>query len=237
MTDLNSYTAIHRTSVKLNNTRKETMDNCTSIIWDWNGTLLDDVDICIESINFSLGKRNLPMLTKERYREIFTFPVIDYYEKAGFDFSKNSFDELSHEFIERYLDKLKGVHLFQDVEDTLLEFNKKGCRQFILSAMEQTTLMDSVRQFNIEKYFSRIQGTGDIYAYGKLHNAKILMETSGLDPVTTCLIGDTLHDLEVARQLTCHCLLISSGHQSHKRLQKEYPLVAHSMKEVVLLCK
>jgi len=217
--------------------KEATMGNFTSIIWDWNGTLLDDVDICIESINFSLGKRNLPLLIKEKYREIFTFPVIEYYKKAGFDFSKNSFDELSHEFIGHYLEKLKGISLFQDVENILHAFDKKGYRQFILSAMEQTTLMDSVRQFNIQNYFIKIQGTGDIYAYGKLHNAKILMETSGLDPATTCLIGDTLHDLEVANQLKCRCLLISSGHQSHMRLEKEYHFVVHTIKEVLTFCK
>ena len=213
------------------------MEEFTSIIWDWNGTLLDDVDICIESINFSLGKRNLPLLTREKYQEIFTFPVVDYYEKAGFDFSKNSFTELSHEFIGHYLNKLKGVNLFQDVEYVLHEFYKKGYRQFILSAMEQSTLFDSVKHFNIEKYFSRIQGTGDIYAYGKLGNAKKMMESSGQDPATTCLVGDTLHDLEVANQLGCQCLLISGGHQSHARLERNYHRVARSIKEVLSFCK
>ena len=203
----------------------------TSIIWDWNGTLLDDVDICVETINFSLNKRSLPLLTVETYREIFTFPVIEYYEKAGFDFSKTSFDELSYEFIELYLDKLKGASLFQDVGDILREFKKRGYRQFILSAMEQTSLLSSVRHFKIEGLFSEIKGTNDIYGSGKLHHAKTLMETSGLDPSGTCLIGDTLHDLEVARQLECHCLLISAGHQSHARLEKEYGLVARKMKE------
>jgi len=236
MTDHSNDTKTHPTNKKQNTIRKATMENFKSIIWDWNGTLLDDVDICIESINFSLGKRDLPLLTKKKYQEIFTFPVVEYYEKAGFDFSKNSFNELSHEFIGHYLEKLKGANLHQDVEDILFEFDKKGYRQFILSAMEQTTLVDSVRRFNIEKYFSKIQGTGDIYAYGKLHNAKILMETSGQDPATTCLIGDTLHDLEVAKQLKCHCLLISSGHQSHARLKKKYHRVAHSIKEVFAFC-
>lgn len=217
--------------------RKKAVKHFTSIIWDWNGTLLDDVDICIESINYSLGMRNLPLLTKEKYQEIFTFPVIEYYKKAGFDFSKDSFDQLSHEFIGCYLDKLKCATLHQDVEGILSELDKKGYRQFILSAMEQTTLEDSIRHFNIEKYFCKIQGTGDIYAYGKLHNAKVLMDTSAQDPTTTCLIGDTLHDLEVAQQLQCQCLLISSGHHSHERLKKKHSRVVHSIAEVLPFCK
>ncbi|MCK4288095.1 MAG: HAD hydrolase-like protein, partial [Bacteroidales bacterium] len=59
-----------------------------TIIWDWNGTLLNDIDICINSINILLEHRNIENLTKEIYKEIFTFPVKDYYSKAGFDFTK-----------------------------------------------------------------------------------------------------------------------------------------------------
>lgn len=209
----------------------------TSIIWDWNGTLLDDVDICIDTINFSLEKRDLPLLTKKRYREIFTFPVIEYYKKAGFDFSQNSFDELSLEFIELYLEKLKGAVLFQQVEHILQAFEKSGYHQFILSAMEQTSLLDSVQYFKIEDYFKEIKGTSDIYGYGKLHNAKMLIKTSGIDPSRTCLIGDTLHDLEVATQLGCKCLLISAGHQSHLRLEKGHSSVARTMDYILTFCR
>lgn len=56
------------------------------IIWDWNGTLLDDVGLSLEAINIVLARYNLPPLRKERYLEIFTFPVIEYYRELGFNF-------------------------------------------------------------------------------------------------------------------------------------------------------
>ena len=57
-----------------------------AILWDWNGTLLDDVNIAIDAINQLLLDRNLVQLTLERYLDVFTFPVCDYYELIGFDF-------------------------------------------------------------------------------------------------------------------------------------------------------
>ena len=59
-----------------------------TIIWNWNGTLLDDISICINAINQLLSERNLNLLTIEKYREVFTFPVIDYYKAVAFDFEK-----------------------------------------------------------------------------------------------------------------------------------------------------
>ena len=55
-----------------------------SIIWDWNGTLLNDVGTAIDSINYLLKDRKLSPLTLDRYLEVFTFPVQNYYEQIGF---------------------------------------------------------------------------------------------------------------------------------------------------------
>ena len=57
-----------------------------TIIWDWNGTLLDDLDLSLESVNILLEERNLPALSVEKYKDIFCFPIVVYYVKAGFDF-------------------------------------------------------------------------------------------------------------------------------------------------------
>ena len=54
------------------------------IIWDWNGTLLDDVDLCVEAINMLLARESLPLLTgKEEYQRVFQFPIRAYYEAVG----------------------------------------------------------------------------------------------------------------------------------------------------------
>ena len=69
------------------------------IIWDWNGTLLDDVDIVIGAMNTLLKRRNLPLLGKEKYKKIFTFPVKEYYAQLGFDFSIEPFEKLAVEYM------------------------------------------------------------------------------------------------------------------------------------------
>jgi phosphoglycolate phosphatase len=69
------------------------------IIWDWNGTLLDDKWLCIESINLVLKARDLQPIDEERYSRIFRFPVKDYYKEVGFDFSTEPFERPAMEFI------------------------------------------------------------------------------------------------------------------------------------------
>ena len=62
------------------------------IIWDWNGTLLNDAWLCVEVMNGMLAKRNLPIRTLNQYMDIFDFPVKDYYVKLGYNFEKEPFE-------------------------------------------------------------------------------------------------------------------------------------------------
>jgi len=204
-----------------------------NLIWDWNGTLLDDVDICVESINILLEKRNLPHMDVARYKELFTFPVRQYYEGIGFDFSLESYDSVAMEYMSVYLSLLPTANLFPEIIPLLQAGRQCGYQQAVLSAMEQETLNHSIMTKGIAGYFTKIVGIDNHFAAGKLENAqKILQEIEG-NAAETLLIGDTIHDYEVATAIGCPCLLIGSGHQSIRRLSAIGGHVASGHEEVL----
>ncbi len=209
------------------------MKDFRTIIWDWNGTLLNDTSICLESINLMLSKRNIPKIDMKTYQQVFTFPVRDYYQAVGFDFSVEPFEELAHEFIMLYKSRLHKSELADDAIQSLEYFKDNNMQQYILSAMQQNALEKSIRALNIYDFFDIIKGIGDDYAAGKASNGKWLIDYYGLDPKELCLIGDSTHDAEVAQLMGCECLLISSGHQSHKRLENTGETVLRNLSELL----
>ena len=84
------------------------------IIWDWNGTLLNDTGLAVQTMNEMLEKRGLPTLSMEHYKSVFTFPVSNYYQKIGFDFQVEPFEIPANEFIVGYNDRLRSCSLHQD---------------------------------------------------------------------------------------------------------------------------
>ncbi len=194
------------------------MKGVNTIIWDWNGTLLNDVDICIDVINELLVSRNHMPLNRDRYREIFTFPVRDYYTKAGFDFSNEPFDKIAIEFIKFYHEKLNKASIFPEVIHVLRSFKENGYRQYMLSAMEHESLVWSVKEQGIYDYFHGISGIHDHFAESKLDMAKKFVKEIIINKDQCCLIGDTIHDYEVANELGIRCLQVANGHQSFERL-------------------
>jgi phosphoglycolate phosphatase len=203
-----------------------------SIIWDWNGTLLADVEICILAMNRLLSPRGLPLLDYERYRDIFTFPVIDYYQKLGFDFEKDPFEKVGIDFIDIYHQMLEDVQLAQDAKASLDWFKLLGVNQYILSAMEQASLVRTVQFHDIFGFFKDLAGISDFYGGGKFASGKQLFANKAIDPSTAWLIGDTIHDYEVSQKLGCQCVLTAHGHQSIHKLRKAGVPVLENLSEL-----
>lgn len=207
----------------------------STIIWDWNGTLLNDVDICIETMNRILAKRGLKKLSRTRYQEIFQFPVIEYYKKLGFDFNKDSFEGLSVEFIDDYNRELKKADLYNHSIDILEEFKARNYLQIVISAMEQSALVKSLKDKGVSHFFDSIIGINDHYAIGKVDFAVDFIKNNNIYPEKTVLIGDTTHDYEVARAIGCKCLLVANGHESYYKLLLTYVPVYKSLKNILSL--
>ena len=146
------------------------------IIWDWNGTLLNDVDFCKKIINRILIENKLPELSLKKYREIFTFPVQDYYKTAGLDFSKTSFEILGKDFINEYEIKKFSCNLYENVVELLSAIHRKGIKQSVLSAYLQDNLINVLDHYNLAQYFDNIVGLDNIYAGSKAHLGLKLIE-------------------------------------------------------------
>ncbi len=192
--------------------------NYRHIIFDWNGTLLNDILLAVDVIDKMLVKRGLPGMTVERYSQIFDFPVKNYYQNIGFNFNIESFENIGTEFILEY-DKRQYECELQKGSIRFIEklFHKK-LHLSILSAREQSMLEQNLTYYGLMNFFSIVSGLKDHYANGKIENGLKLINESHILPSETLLIGDTLHDFEVAKEMGIDCIFISSGHQSINRL-------------------
>jgi phosphoglycolate phosphatase len=205
------------------------------VIWDWNGTLLDDAWVCVEVLNEILKKYNKPLITLEQYRRDFDFPVKDYYRyKLGFDFSIEPFEIIANEYIELYNKRRFECRLHDKAVEVLKYLAGNNIEQSILSAYEHKMLEETVSYFGIRQYFTRLAGLNDYYAQSKVENAKLLMGKLDFDSEQVVLIGDTVHDFEVAQSVDIDCVLIANGHNSPEKLISCGTRVLSSLEEIQL---
>ncbi len=188
------------------------------IFWDFNGTVLDDAYLCYEILNEMLIEEERPTVTFEEYLMIFDFPVETYYAKV-YDLKKTSFTVLAHRFIERYQPRSLNLGLHEGVIEAIKHYKNKGYINIMLSASEINNLHRQLKHFKIEHLFKGILGTSDVYAKSKVDVAKDFINENGINPKEVTMIGDTLHDVEVANELGCNIILYTKGHQHPDRLK------------------
>jgi phosphoglycolate phosphatase len=205
------------------------------VIWDWNGTLLDDLELCLDVINRILERHALPRLDRARYHEVFDFPVRGFYERIGLDVRADErFAELSHEFISTYDARRLEAALHPRVPSLLAAIAGSGRSQSILSAHRQTTLLPLLDHFGLRERFTAVAGLDHIHAHSKVGRGQELLAELALDPSGTLLVGDTLHDLEVAHALGVDCVLVACGHHSAERLRASGATVVEGLEALTL---
>jgi len=202
------------------------------IIWDWNGTLLDDAWLFVDVMNEILHKRNMNTITLSKYREVFEFPIRNYYHTLGFNLDKESFGEIGSEFINIYNMRRFEANLHSQSLQLLHQIQILGINNYILSAQQQTILDELTKYYKIKQKCIYIEGAKDHYAYGKIKNGMKLIKNNNIIPNECLLIGDTDHDSEVANAIGIDCILVSHGHQSYSRLIKTGAPVINNLTEI-----
>lgn len=195
------------------------------IIWDWNGTLLNDIELCVHTIGAIMEEQGLERVSQDIYKQKFGFPIRNYYERLGFDFQKTSFEVLGKQYVESYMSQVYGCHLHPGAIDLLSHLKKQGKTQSILSASDQESLDSIVAHHQIAHLFDFVYGISDIYAASKLDRGLELMRDAKTDPADCVLIGDTDHDLEVGNHLGIDVILVSHGHQCELKLRSLHKTV------------
>ena len=181
--------------------------------------MIDDAWLCVEIVNELLCRRKKPPINIEKYRQRYELPVKNFYEKAGFDFSEESFEKIGAEFLEIYQNRQYECALQKGASGALNFFNESNLLQSVLSAYHQDRLCRALKHYRIKHYFAHICGRTDDYASGKIEIARELIRKLRCSVNQVLLIGDTAHDFEVAKTIGLECILVSAGHYKLKRLQ------------------
>jgi phosphoglycolate phosphatase len=202
------------------------------IIWDWNGTLLDDARTCVDVLNWMLEKYEKCNIEFEQYRRTFCFPVIKFYEGLGFDFAKDSYHDLAVDYISRYHEERLHCRLHERAREILEVISSEGIGQSILSASESQSLREIVNYLGIGHFFSNLAGRDDHYADEKTETGKQLVNQLGLNKDKILMVGDTIHDCEVADEIGVEIVLFSNGHQCRDILTQCGVAVIDSLDEL-----
>ena len=201
------------------------------LIWDWNGTLLDDVPAAVNALNRMLVKRGASPISIDHYRSRFGFPVRPFYAELGVDLNHWDWDEICEDFHSYIAEEPQSIR--EDAVAALQLAKGHGFSQCVLSALRQDLLECSLEKNGLMGFFDLVYGVDNLDGASKLQRGKELVAALGAGAANVIMIGDTLHDAEVAKTLGVDCVLVSCGHQKPERLAAANVPVVPSLVEAV----
>ena len=189
----------------------------THVIWDFNGTVLNDVQVGIDSVNVLLMKRRISVIASaDDYRRVFGFPIIEYYKRIGFDFDSEDYSDVAVEWVDEYMSRVSEAYINDGVVEMLNIIRQKGMKNVLVSATEINMLKKQISSLGISHLFDGVYGLDNIHAQNKIAVAVEWRESA--KEAKALLIGDTDHDFQTAKAINADCLLYLGGHQSKERL-------------------
>ena len=208
------------------------MAKYTHLMWDFNGTIFDDAQAGIDAVNKMLSERGLPIIeSRERYKEIFDFPIEDYYKGLGFDFDREPYEYLAPIWVDLYNKNAEHADLCPGVRETMERVREMGVEQSVLSACELGMLQRYLKKLGVEGYLSEVMGLDNIHARSKLALAYDWIEKN--KGARVLMIGETTHDFETAEALGADCVLYAGGHQCREKLERCGCPVIDSIGEII----
>ncbi len=202
------------------------------IIWDWNGTLINDIGASLASVNDMLALRGRAPIDINCYKECIGVPIIKFYEKV-FDMEKEDYSLIIKQYNEGYLYHLMDVGLTVGASEALKFFKDNGARQVIVSSSNNEQLCNNAEKYGVSEYFDEILGAGDYFAGSKIERAKAYLDKNRAKGDEVLVIGDLEHDAEMADTLGADCILLTSGHEHPQRLKKAKKPLVNDLFELV----
>ena len=193
-------------------------ESTNHVIWDWNGTLLDDVGAVLEATTVAFRQAGIRVeVTGESYRRSFTRPIRLFYEQLlGRPIGHDEWVRLDHAFHLEYARLDARCTLATGAREVLDEIRELGWSQSVCSMLPEEYLLPAVERQGIAGHFVRIDGLRGAERGGaKLENLIAHLDHIGVSPTRTVMVGDTVDDAVAARGAGIACILLDSGAGLH----------------------
>ena len=208
----------------------------THIIWDWNGTLLDDIGASLASVNDMLSARGKPPIDINRYKECIGTPIIRFYEQV-FELENEDYPLLLAEYNAGYMLHLSECGLTEGAVQAIETFASAGIHQAIISSSNNNQLCENAKKYGVYDRFEAVLGAADFKADSKIERALSYLAKSGAENSKVLVVGDLEHDAEMAAQIGADCVLLTSGHEHPTRLERSGAVIFDKISELVSFVK
>ena len=163
-----------------------------NIIFDWSGTLANDLGPVLEATNGIFRDFGRSEMSLEEFRRTFRLPFSGFYAEMLPQATAEGLEALYERFFAHLQD---GVELLPGAKEFLDFCHATERRIFLLSTIKKEHFVTQATRLGVIDEFEHAY----VQIMDKREKIKEILEVHGLKPEETMFIGDMVHDIETAR--------------------------------------
>lgn len=217
------------------------MGDVRHVVWDWNGTLLEDLPLVVESVNVALTEHGLPSITIADYTASYTRPVRRFYEVLlGREVSADEWVRIDTVFHDTYATAVvERATLMDGAREALAAVDASHASQSLLSMYPHHLLLPLVDHFGLDSHFEVVHGLVGAGGGPKLphleRHLEEMLHLHGDDPTRVLVVGDAIDDALAAQHLGSRAVLLASGSHPRAELEATGAPVVDSLSEALIV--
>jgi phosphoglycolate phosphatase len=203
------------------------------VVFDWDGTLVDSTALIADSLQRACRDIGEPVPSEVDARFVIGLGLIDALRHVAPGLPVARHADLAVRYRHHYLSRDQGVALFAGVSELLAELGAAGFLLGVATGKTRAALDHALAHHGVAGSFVATRCADE--GLPKPHPDMLLrlMEEVGVAPRETLMIGDTTHDLELARNAGAAALAVGYGAHAPAGLQRHGPLATvHSVAEL-----
>ncbi|MFI7062523.1 HAD family hydrolase [Kribbella sp. NPDC050124] len=207
------------------------------VVWDWNGTLLNDNDAVLASVNAVCADFGRAGLTWADWQAVYARPMrVSYEQVLQRLLDEEEWARVDKLYHDQYDALLHTCALATGVPAELGRLAETGRTQSLLSMWFHARLVPTIEQYGLTEYFTRVDGLpGDVGGGSKADSLRLHLESQSLDPANVVLIGDVVDDATAAQTAGAQCILVATGAMARPALESTGAPVTNTIQEALEL--
>lgn len=181
------------------------------IVFDWDGTLMDSAAMIVASVQAAARDLGLAPPSEERARHIIGLGLVEALRHALPDLPEAHYPALVARYRHHYLSRDHELTLFSGAAELVRELAERGYRLGVATGKSRVGLNRALAQTGLAAYFHASRCADECHSKPHPQMLLELMETFGVGPAQTLMIGDTTHDLQMAENAGVSAVAVSYG--------------------------
>ncbi len=213
------------------------------IVFDWNGTLLSDVEAAVFGANARMKYLNKPEITSKQYREAFEIPAVNTYINLGIDpkLLQTHHTELSKAFHDAYETRALKAKTRRGTREVLRYLDSRKIDKLIFSNHTVKGINIQLSRLKITNFFNTILANEDIFtshSSGKKHLLETYLKKQKYMPNEVMIVGDSPEEVNIGKELGLKTVAITGGFCTTSRLKDSKPdVLIHKLRDIINIIK